>query len=41
MYPCIKFQLIWSTSDFGIKFAQKNMYDKIFEKIDIKFEIRI
>ena len=39
MCPCAKFQLIWRTSDFGIKFAPKNMKDKNFEKINIKFEI--
>ena len=32
MCACQKFQLIWRTSDFGIKFAQKNMNDKNFEK---------
>ena len=41
MYPCTKLQLIWKTSDFGTKFAQKNMSDKKFEKINIKFEIKI
>ena len=41
MYLCAKFQLIWRTSDFGTKFAQKNMNDKSFEKIKIKFEVRI
>ena len=25
MYPSTKFQLIWQTSDFETKFAQKNM----------------
>ena len=25
MYPRTKFQSIWRTSDFGTKFAQKNM----------------
>ena len=39
MYPCIKFQFIWRTSDFGTKFAQKYMNDKTFEKITIKIEI--
>ena len=38
MYPCTNFQLIWRTSDFGTKFAQKNMNDKNFEKINIKLE---
>ena len=37
MYPCTKFLLIWRTSDFSIKFAQKNMNEKNFEKINIKF----
>ena len=37
MYPCSKFQLIWRTSDFGTKLAQKNMNDKNLGKIKIKF----
>ena len=41
MYPCTKFQLICRTSDFGTKFAQKNVNNKIFEKINIKFEMKI
>ena len=41
MNPFTKFHLIWRTSDFGTKFAQKNMSDKSFGKINIKFEIRI
>ena len=41
MYPCIKFLLIWRTSDFGTKFAQENVNDKNFGKINIKFEMRI
>ena len=41
MYPCTKFQLIWRTSDFGTKFAQKNVNNKNFGKINIKFEMRI
>ena len=41
MYPCTKFHLIWRTSDFGKKFAQKDMNDKNFGKINIKFEMRI
>ena len=41
MYPCTKFQLIWRTSDFGTNFAQENMNNKNFGKINIKFEIRI
>ena len=39
--PCKIFQLIWRTSDFGTKFAQNNMSDKNFEKINIKIKIRI
>ena len=41
MYPCNKLQLIWRTADFATKFAQKNMNDKNFEKINIHFEIRM
>ena len=41
MYPCSKFQLIWRTSGFGTKLAQKNMNDKHFEKINIKIVISI
>ena len=41
MYPCTKFQLMWKTSDFKTKFAQKNMTDKNFEKISIKIVISI
>ena len=41
MYPCTNFQLIWRASDFGTKFAQKNMNDKNFEKIKIKIVISI
>ena len=41
MYPCTKFQLIWKTSDFGIKLPQKIMNDKNFEKINIKIVINI
>ena len=41
MYPCTKVQLICRTSDFGTKFAQKNVNKEIFEKINIKFEMRI
>ena len=36
MYLCTKFQLIWRTSDFVTKFAQKNMNEKNFEKIKFK-----
>ena len=41
MYPRTKFQLIWRTSDFGTKLAQKNLNDKHFEKINIKIVISI
>ena len=41
MYHCIKFQLIWRTSDFDTKFAPKNVNNKNFGKINIKFEMRI
>ena len=34
--PCIKFQSIWLTLDFVIKFVQKCMTDKNFGKIKIK-----
>ena len=30
MYPGIKFQLTWRTSDFGTKFAPKNMSENFF-----------
>ena len=30
MYPCTKFQLIWRTSDFGTKFAEKKISEKSF-----------
>ena len=39
--PLYTFQLIWITSDFGTKFAQKNMNDKPFEKIKVKIVISI
>ena len=32
MYPCSKFQLIWGTSDFGIKFAQETWMTKTLKK---------
>ena len=32
MYPCMEFQSIWKTSNFGTKFFQENMTDKNFEK---------
>ena len=41
MYPCTKCQLIWRPSDFGTKFAQKNVDKKHFGKIKFKFEMRI
>ena len=41
MYPSTKFQLIWRTSDFGTKFAKKNINENFFLKINIKFETRI
>ena len=36
MYACTKFQLIWTTSDCGTKFAQKIVNNKNFGKINIK-----
>ena len=41
MYPCTKCQSIRKTSDFATKFAQKNMNDKNFEKINVKVIINI
>ena len=41
MYPCTKCQSIRKTSDFATKFAQKNMNDKNFEKINVKIIISI
>ena len=41
MYACTKFQLIWRTSDFGTKFAQKNLIKKNFENVNIKIVISI
>ena len=41
MYACTKFQLIWRTSDFWTKFAQKNLIKKNFEKVNIKIVISI
>ena len=35
MYPSMKLQSIWRTSDFETKFAPINMTDKNFEKINI------
>ena len=40
MYPCTKCRLIWRTSDFGTKFASKNVNNKNFGKVNIKFEMR-
>ena len=41
MYPYKKFESICRTSQFGIKFAQKNMNEKNFEKINAKIVISI
>ena len=41
MYACPKFQLIWRTSDFGTKLAQKDMNDEHCEKVHIKIVISI
>ena len=41
MYSCANFQSIWRTPDFETKFAQKNMTDKNFQKINIKILISI
>ena len=41
MYPSIKFQLTWGTSDFGTKFAPKHMSENFLKKINIEFETRI
>ena len=41
MYPCIKFQSIWKTSNFGVKLVQKNMTNKNFEKTNIKIVLSI
>ena len=32
MCPCIKFHSIWRTLDFGTKYAQNYMNDKILKK---------
>ena len=40
MYPGIKFQLTWRTSDFGTKFAQKNLSAKK-KNNNIEFETKI
>ena len=41
MYPTTKFQSIWKTSNFEIKFVEKTMTDKTFEKINTKIVISI
>ena len=35
MYHGIKFQLTWRPSDFGTKFAKKNMSEKKFKKLTL------
>ena len=40
-HPSIKFQFIWRTSHFGTKFAQTNINENNFEKINIKTVIDI
>ena len=35
MYPDTKFQLTWRTSDFGTKFAPKNMSEKKLKKLTL------
>ena len=41
MYPSMKFQSFCRTSDYGTKYAKKNMTDKKFEKVNIKIIISI
>ena len=41
MYHGIEFQITWRTSDFGTKFAPKNMSEKKIKKINIEFETRM
>ena len=41
MYPCAKFESFCRTSDYGTKFAQKNIIYKNFEKIIIEIVINI
>ena len=41
MYPSIKFQSIWRTSDFAAKSAQKSMNNKDFAKNNVKIIISI
>ena len=36
MYTCTNFKLIWRTSDFGTDFAQKDITEKNFEKLNFK-----
>ena len=41
MYAKGRFQSIGSTSDFGTKYPQNYMNDKIFEKMNIKIVVSI
>ena len=41
MYPSAKFQSLCRTSDYGTKYAQKNMTGIKFEKINIKIVTNI
>ena len=41
MCPCIKFQSFCRISGYGNKFAQKNMSENFFEKINLQFVISI
>ena len=43
MYPVIKFQLTWRTSNFETKFGPKNMSEKKKKKLKLntEFETRI
>ena len=41
MYTNARFQSIGTTSDFATKFAQNDMNDKPFERINIKIVISI
>ena len=41
MYTNTRFQAIGTTSDFGTKFGQNYVNDKIFEKLNIKIVISI
>ena len=40
MYTNARFQSVGAASDFGTKFAPKNINETFFEKINIKLEIR-